>query len=941
MQENAKALRNYENYPIDINLSAELKLLHGNGSGFATKRTVVDLNGPDKTEEMRMLSSDQGLSIIGSKPSRFAVVVCTLFCFLHGGQIVAADAHSAVTFYETKIAPILKQRCHECHSNDTGKAEGGLVLDSRSGWEHGGDSGAILIPGKSDESLLIQAIRYDDENLQMPPEAKLPAEEIALLEKWVNMGALDPRKSLHKSYEGDENSFGLKLFNKYCFDCHDRELKKGNLNLSEAFSLESYDGTHVFENLIIDKMPPSNKSQPTAREKHLMLDWLSNGQLAVETSGYRRLSRHEFVNSVNDLLGTDLDFADKIPEDRGTHKYDSNHKIALTKELLESYFAVADEMLEYALPEKGFHEETSWLIRPKLPIFNTYAVHAKKYQDGMLFACLRSNNGNVYPFFYDQFKAPVKGHYRVSVDAAKVGDFKEDIGIVIYAGKYFFNDANPQQQRLLNIVSVGDKDVKTYSFEVFLNEGDELSVHCYSKHTLKLPNPEIGAYIKQINVNGPLLDKRLIQVDSESIAQVKTGIQQFAERAFCRALSDKDLEPYYALAESDFSENKSFLSATKISLKAILCSPRFLQVPVTQEYVQQHKNYRIASDLARMLWLSVPDQELLSLAKNEQELSPEILTSEINRMLNDPKAGRMIQSLCNQWLNLKSFNRISPSLSLYPGYSDLVNYYLPLETELYLTHLIQNDLPVTHLIDSDYSFLNQRLAQHYGIDNVIGQKMRLIQFPPNSQRGGLLTMGAILKVTSDGFTTSPILRGAWISKNIVGTPLSPPPEDVEVLEADLSKAETLKEQLAAHRHNKSCNACHKDIDPYGFALESFDATGQVRSKYRIIQDHKATFIWRPAGYFKETQNVDSTGEIYNESFKDINGLKKVLLAKHKGIAYNFAKNFFEFTNGYQPNLRQRIDIYAMIPDQAENCRMRDLITKLMVYSLLGDKDEIQ
>ena len=285
-------------------------------------------------------------------------------------------------------------------------------------------------------------------------------------------------------------------------------------------------------------------------------------------------------------------------------------------------------------------------------------------------------------------------------------------------------------------------------------------------------------------------------------------------------------------------------------------------------------------------------------------------------------------------MDLRSFDKIAPSLKLYPLYNDLLNHFLPLETEAYLDHLIQENLPVGHLIDSDYSFLNQRLAQHYGIPGIYGQNMRKVSFGRDVPRGGLMTMGSVLKVTADGFDTSPILRGAWVSKNIAGNTLSPPPEDVEVIEPEHGKdAATLREQIEEHKKNPACYACHKSIDPYGFALESFDATGQWRERYRVKKAHKATFTYRRSGYFDLTGEVDPSGEIAKEKFADVFGLKKILLSDHKKIAYNFIKKFFEYANGYQPSLKQRLDLFAMIPDEPEECRMKDLITKTLVYSL--------
>ena len=268
----------------------------------------------------------------------------------------------------------------------------------------------------------------------------------------------------------------------------------------------------------------------------------------------------------------------------------------------------------------------------------------------------------------------------------------------------------------------------------------------------------------------------------------------------------------------------------------------------------------------------------------------------------------------------------------------MLNHYLPLETNAYLAHLIRENRPVSELIDSDYSFLNQRLANHYGIDDVVGQKIRKVSFGPDIPRGGLLTMGSVLKVTTDGFNTSPILRGAWISKNIVGTPLSPPPETVKAIEPEHGdNAASLREQIAQHKNSDACYACHKSIDPYGFALENFDSTGQWRTSYSTELPHRGTFTYRLQGYLKTTSEVDAAGEINDQEFANIFGLKQFLISDERKIGYNFAKTLFEYANGYAPSLRQRLDLLEMIPPKG--CRIRELVTSALVYSVRLEANE--
>lgn len=905
------------------------------------------------------------------------------------------------------------------------------------------------------------------------------------------------------------------LLERYCFDCHDEDTKKGDLDLGALLDKGGFDGSLMFENLLTGKMPPAKKKQPTPEERRSLLTWLAQRQAETAPQSFRRISRHEFVHSVNDLLGTDLNLAGTIPEDRGTNDFDSDRRIQLSREMLGTYFSVASEMLESAFPKEGFPHERTWvtsIIMDSNPAFHGYV---RKYKEGLLFSWIRQNNGSSYSFFYDKFETPVDAWYDLTFDAAKLGPFEEDISIAVFAGKWYLQDDRPQPQRLLDVISLGNRELKSHTIRVFLKPGENVSVHCYSKHTYGKKGGNQGAYVKQLKVRGPLVDqwppssygkvfgdlsvsapprqvirkagfqtnlakiggklsvssfqegmekenmedgsnrtfwhtrfkptlaepphfvvlenpraaeieglsyatwsggngngqikayaihfsndgetwgdpvvegeleirlaneqpilfpqrtnarfikflvkdalaldgkslasvgkldvlttiesehpKTKITVSSESREDLKKVIRRFAERAFSSKLSEEELDPYLSVSVDSLNEHGDFIRATKAGLKAVICSPRFLMAP------GEHSNasYSVAADLARILWLSGPDDELLKLSESGK-LSGGALRSEIDRMLGDEKSQRMVQSFCAQWLNLRSLNKVTPSLKLYPQYDDLLNYYLPIETQAYLSHLIRENLPVGNLIDSNFSFLNQRLAQHYGIDGIIGQKMRKVSFPPEVPRGGLLTMASVLKVTTDGYDTSPILRGAWISKNIVGTPLSPPPENVKAIEPDHSaEAATLREQIDQHKSSKTCYACHKSIDPYGFALENFDATGQWRTKYRMKTAHKGTFQYRPQGYFRIGGEVDASGEIDQSTFDDVFGLKKVLLSDHRKIAYNFAKKFFEYANGYKPGLKQRLDLLSSIEDKPEDCRMKDLITDVLVYSLTGEHE---
>lgn len=198
-------------------------------------------------------------------------------------------------------------------------------------------------------------------------------------------------------------------------------------------------------------------------------------------------------------------------------------------------------------------------------------------------------------------------------------------------------------------------------------------------------------------------------------------------------------------------------------------------------------------------------------------------------------------------------------------------------------------------------------------------------------------MGSILKVTTDGFDTSPIRRGAWVSKNFVGNVYSPPPENIKPIQSDTSGAHTIRERIEQHKQHESCAACHRQIDPYGFALESFDATGQWRSRYREMLPHQGTFQYRRQGYFRPADAVDPSGEIAEQQFDDIKAFKRILLANQRKIAYNFMKKFFTYVNGHAPSLAQRLKLHGKVPANPATIGMRDLVETVLLMSTGADE----
>jgi len=250
-------------------------------------------------------------------------------------------------------------------------------------------------------------------------------------------------------------------------------------------------------------------------------------------------------------------------------------------------------------------------------------------------------------------------------------------------------------------------------------------------------------------------------------------------------------------------------------------------------------------------------------------------------LLKDPRSSSFVEDFTGQWLDLRNIDATTPDAKLYPESDELLRLSMPEETKAYFAEMLRSDLPVTNIIDSDFVMVNGRLAEHYGIPDVKGSEIRKVKLPPDSARGGFLTQASVLKITANGTTTSPVLRGAWVMKRILGQPPSPPPPGVGSIEPDTRGATTVREQLAKHRSSESCAACHAKIDPPGFALESFDVIGGFREQYRSQGDGGKTIELQNTRakrkYVKFGQTVDASGEVDGKAFVDIKEFKRLIL----------------------------------------------------------------
>jgi hypothetical protein len=378
-------------------------------------------------------------------------------------------------------------------------------------------------------------------------------------------------------------------------------------------------------------------------------------------------------------------------------------------------------------------------------------------------------------------------------------------------------------------------------------------------------------------------------------------IRGFLARAYRRPVEEAHAKRFVQLFDQQFELGHGFTKSLLSVYDAILCSPGFLYV---EEMPGKLNDYALATRLSLFLWNSPPDAELRAVAAQQQLSKPEVLQAQTDRLLRDAKARRFIDAFTDYWLDLRKIDDSSPSTTLYNDYEldDPLKLAAVEETRLFVQELFNRNLPARTIIDSDFTFLNERLAKHYGIPGVTGAAMRKVALPKDSVRGGLMTQASILKVTANGTTTSPVTRGVWIIERILGSHISPP-AGVPALEPDIRGAVTIRQQLDRHRADPTCAACHRNIDPPGFALESFDVMGGWRDRYRAFaEDAKpepGIGLSGQAFAFHYGLPVDSAGTLRDgRSFKDIREFKRLLLDHdERTVARNLIGQLVTYATG--------------------------------------------
>ncbi|HKI19385.1 MAG TPA: DUF1592 domain-containing protein, partial [Isosphaeraceae bacterium] len=398
-----------------------------------------------------------------------------------------------------------------------------------------------------------------------------------------------------------------------------------------------------------------------------------------------------------------------------------------------------------------------------------------------------------------------------------------------------------------------------------------------------------------------------------------------------------DVAPLVAIVQAKLAEGYPFEPAMRAALKGVLISPEFLFL---RERPGKLDDFALACRLSYFLWSTMPDDELFSLAEQQKLSRLDVLTQQVERLLASPNAAAFTENFAGQWLALREIDATEPSHILYPEFDHLLKVSMIRETELFFDEVLKNDLSLTNFVASDFTMLNGRLAKHYGIAGVDGWELQKKTLPPySSHRGGVLTMASVLKVTANGTTTSPVMRGAWVLDRILGTPPPPPPDNVPAIDPDIRGAKTIREQLAKHRSIESCGACHRKIDPPGFALESFDCIGGWRDNYRVTGNGETVIVdGRRMPYLKgkKVDPADVTAD--GERFENIDQFKQVLLRDKPRLARALTTKLITYSTGRAPQASDREAVEAIVAKiGAKDYGLRSLIHEIVRSELFRNK----
>ena len=675
----------------------------------------------------------------------------------------------------------------------------------------------------------------------------------------------------------------------HCLKCHDADVQKGDFRIDNLSPKIGFEDTpqwlELMERINSGEMPPKKeKVKPTAEESAKTVEWIAARMKEGESArmaargrvSYNRLTRDEYVNSIRDLLGVQYDAKDPgaFLEDAEWHGFERiGSVLTLSPSNIEKYLAAAETILNEAYPEPPnpkakpvppFGGSKPVLYEEQISEHHRDRLRELGLLDKVRYDCWP---GDIFRYSALRDPLPEAGVYEISYT---LSGLKPKNGraprLKVYESKL---------DRVLfeqDIVAPEDKPI-TVTFRAHLPKGRP-NIEVYNdvpgpsnlprsgRHQsgvpfvsikdgrlpwqIKLTDEQGNArypflILDSISWKGPIVTEKEQSVRAaympatENLDEVHACLTKLAQKAFRRPVNPEEIDGFVGIVKSELAAGEKFREAVKAGMASILCAKSFLFITEGDPNAERHtlNDWELASRLSYLLWNTMPDTELLSLAENGKLHDKAELSKQVARMLADPRSTQFTDSFSNQWLRLRKVGMFPPDKKIYPDYDEHLEQSMIRETQTFFREVLQGGHTLRELLKSDWSMMNARLADFYGLTDVkvAGDEFVKVSLPAESHRGGLLTQASVLSLTSDGTRHRPVHRGVWVMESIFGKSPPPPPANVDPIATNPAAPKaTLRQKLEAHIHDENCAACHAKIDPLGLAFENYDAIGRWRTE---------------------------------------------------------------------------------------------------------------
>lgn len=738
----------------------------------------------------------------------------------------------------------------------------------------------------------------------------------------------------------------------HCVACHDGEDGEGGLDLTALHGTLDAPGEmdrwiRIFDRVRAGEMPPRDADRPKQKAVGEFLGatrkWLSTHQRQQwQTLGRvrgRRLTNLQLERTLHDLLSIDIPLASLMAEEPRTNGFTTvADGQPMSHFQIQKHLEVVDVALDEAFRravspndewEKTFSAKELVRRNPKRRTREPEMLNGKAvtWASPLVFygrlpgMTARQDGWYRFKVKASALKAPESGGVWCTV---RSGRCVSSAPLMSWVGS-FEATAKPQEWTFecwllkghMLEIRPGDRTLKQARFgggQVGTGEGGPQNVPGVALESVEMQRVHRsgGNWLLRRSLFGELKlapakkNESAKLISDNSQADAEKLMHAFAERAFRRPLARKEVSPYTQMVLADLNAGTPLLDALRGGYRAVLCSPRFLYFHEAPGPLDDHA---VASRLSYFLWNTMPDAQLLKQAAAGKFTKSWGVQQQIEWMLADDRGKNFVRDFAAEWLDLSLIDFTEPDPRMFRDFDIVVQQSMLNETHAYLQTMVDENLSVTNLIDSDFTFLNSRLARFYRIDGVAGDELQQVALKPEDHRGGLLTHGAILKVTANGTTTSPVIRGLWVSERLLGVHVPPPPENVPAIEPDIRGAKSIRDMLAKHRADASCASCHVKIDAPGFALENFNPAGQWRNTY-YVGKWKRNFRPKP---------IDASYDMPDgRHFEDFRSFQKLVTSQPKVLAHNLAEKLITYGTGTPVTFADRYAVEQIVERSAKS-----------------------